>query len=314
MSTTERMLSSPRTVEDYLQLATRVLSDSTHIFEDHDNEAEAHELMALVLDEDEDDLDDEQVVTRRDGERFLSMVARRAGGEPFPFITGRIEFWGLELKVKPGSFVPRPSSELTVDRAVKRLRKMENPVVVDVCTGAGPIALAIADDVPSADVYGSDIAEDGLRSGRENARRLGINNVRFFRGDMYGALPGNLKGSVDLITGHVPYVPLGELDDLPTEVRDYEPLHTLTDRSDDGLGLMRVAIAGAVEWLRPGGWLLLEVSDDLPDQLKTMIRDAGLELRGVASDDDDLSVVVEAQRPRRGERASKSRNGRAAKT
>jgi release factor glutamine methyltransferase len=314
MSTTEKTLSTPRTVEDYLGLATRVLEDSTHIFEDHDNEQEAHELMALVLDVDEDDLNDEEPLSKRDGERFLSMVARRAGGEPLPFITGRIEFWGLELKVKPGPFVPRPSSELTVDRAVKKLRKMENPVVVDVATGAGPIALAIADDVPTADVYGTDIAEDGLRLGRENARRLEIDNVRFLRGDMYGALPNNLKGSVDLITGHVPYVPLDELDDLPSEVRDYEPVHTLSDRSDDGLGLMRVAIAGAGEWLRPGGWLLLEMSDDLPDQVTPMLRHAGLEPRGVASDDDDLSVVVEAKRPRPSDRSAKSRNGRAAKT
>lgn len=313
MNTTEKILSSPQTVEDYIQLATRVLSDSTHIFEDHDNEAEALELMALVLDEDEDDLDDDDLVTKRDGERFLSLVARRAGGEPFPFITGRIEFWGLELKVKPGPFVPRPSSELTVDRAVKRLRKIENPVVVDVCTGAGPIALAIADDVPSADVYGTDIAEDGLRLARENARLLDIDNVRFFRGDMYGALPANLKGSIDLITAHVPYVPLDELDDLPSEVRDYEPIHTLSDRSDDGLGLMRIAISGAAQWLRPGGWLLLEMSDDLPDQVKSMISRAGLEPKGVASDDDDLSVVVEAKRRRKVERSSTSRDGRAAK-
>jgi release factor glutamine methyltransferase len=310
VATTEKILSSLQTVEDYLRLATRVLTDSTHIFEDHDNEAEARELLTIVLDLDEDDLEDDDLVGKRDGERFLSMVARRAGGEPFPFITGRIEFWGLELKVKPGPFVPRPSSELTVDRAVKRLRKMDSPVVVDVCTGAGPIALAIADDVPKADVYGTDIAEDGLRLGRENARRLDIDNVRFFRGDMYGALPDGLRGSVDLITGHVPYVPIGELDDLPTEVRDYEPVYTLSDNSDDGLGLMRIAIAGASEWLKPGGWLLLEVSDDLPDTLRSMLKAAGLEYKGVADDDDDLSVVVEARRPRE---RGRSRNGRGAK-
>ncbi len=299
MSLTERILSRPETVEDYLRLSTRVLSDSTHIFEDHDNEAEARELLALVLDLDEDDLEDEDRVTKRAGERFLAMVARRAGGEPFPFITGRIHFWGLELTVKPGPFVPRPSSELTVARAVKKLRNKSNPVVVDVATGAGPIALAIADDVAKAEVHGSDIAEDGLKLARENARRLDIDNVHFHRGDMYGALPPELRGSVDLITGHVPYVPLGEIDDLPSEVRDYEPLHTLTDHSDDGLSLMRIAVRGAPEWLRPGGWLLLEMSDDLPDRVRPLLAQVGLEFKGVASDEDELSVVVEARKPGR---------------
>ena len=126
-------MSEPRTVDQLLELGTRVLSDSTHIFEDHDNADEARELLALTLDVDADDLDEHDGdVPRRSRERFLSLVARRAGGEPFPFLTGRIEFWGLDLKVRPGAFVPRPSSELTVQRALRKLRRRKGPVVVDV--------------------------------------------------------------------------------------------------------------------------------------------------------------------------------------
>ena len=276
-----------------------MLSDSTHIFEDHDNADEAHELLAYAMKVDEDDLEPEDEVPPRTGEKYLSLVARRAGGEPFPFLTGRIEFWGLELEVKPGAFVPRPSSELMVDRALSKLKKKKSPVVVDVCTGAGPIALAIADEIPKANVFGTDILDEGLVQGRKNARRLGIDNVTLKRGDMFEGLPNSVRGSVDMITGHIPYVPPDEIEDLPAEVREYEPLETLTDASDDGLFLIKRAIKEAPRWLKPGGWLLLEVSDDLPPKLRKLVRKAGLEDKGVASDEDELSVVVEARKPKK---------------
>ena len=298
-------MSEPSAVGDLLRVGERVLSDSTHIFEDHDNAAEARELLAYCLGADEDDLDDDDEVPRRLAERYLSFVARRAAGEPFPFLVGKIVFWGLELRVRPGAFVPRPSSELTVQRALRRLRKRSSPVVIDVCTGAGPIAVALADELPDAEVWGTDIEPEGLAQGRQNARRLGIDNVTLKKSDMYDALPRRLRGEVDLITGHVPYVPADEVDDLPSEVKDYEPLHTLTDESNDGLALMRRAILEAPEWLKPGGWLLLEVSHDLPSKLQRIVKRAGLEDRGVASDADDLSLVVEARKPlRRGRRSS----------
>lgn len=299
-------MSEPKNVSQLLELGTRVLGDSSHIFEDHDNAAEARELLAFSLDVTADDLDEHDGdVPRRVRERYLSLVARRAGGEPFPFLTGRIEFWGMELTVRPGAFVPRPSSELTVERALRKLRRRKGPVVVDVCTGAGPIALALADELPSAEVWGADISLEGLAQGRLNAKRHGLDNVHFKKSDMYDGLPARLRGTVDLITGHVPYVPPDELDDLPAEVREFEPLYTLTDESEDGLGLMRRAVAESVGWLRPGGWLLLEMSHDLPAKIRKLVRKAGLEDHGFARDEDDLSIVVEARKspePRRGAR------------
>lgn len=291
-------MSEPTTVERLLNLGERVLADSTHIFDDHDNRAEAEELMAHVLGIATDEFDAGEMLPRRQRESFLALIARRAGGEPFPFLVGRITFYGLDLKVRPGAFVPRPSSELTVERAVKRAKGRKSPVIVDVCTGAGPIALAIADDLASAEVWGTDIQDEGLRFGRENAKLLGIKNVRFKRGDMYGSLPRRLEGKVDVITGHVPYVPPEEVDDLPAEVKDFEPIFTLSDLSIDGLGLMRAAVSEAPHWLKPGGWLLLEMSDDLVKKVSKMCAKAGLEDISVADDDDDLSVVVEARKPR----------------
>ena len=299
------MVSEPRTVEELLEVGERVLADSSHIFEDHDNRQEAEELLGFCLRCDVDDLVLEDVPEPRSRQRYLSLVARRAAGEPFPMITRSIEFYGLELKVRPGTFVPRPSSELTVARAVRRLRNRRAPVVVDLCTGAGPIALGIADEVPHADVWGADIFAEGLVLARENARRLGIGNVHFRRGDMFAALPRRLRGSVDVITGHIPYVPPNEVEDLPSEVKEHEPLFTLTDDSGDGLKLIRGAIAEAPRWLEPGGWMLLEVSEDLTARVRALYRRAGLDDHGAAMDDDRLSVVVEARRSRGGRAAAR---------
>jgi release factor glutamine methyltransferase len=167
------------------------------------------------------------------------------------------------------------------------------------CTGAGPIALAIADEFPDAQVFGADIDDHALNQGRANARRLEIRNVKLLQGDMYDALPKRIQGQVDLIAAHVPYVPQGELDDLPAEVKDFEPLHTLTDESDDGLGLMRATVDAAPAWLKPGGWLLLEMSDDMAAKAKRLCRTAGLKDIATKHDEYKLSVVVEAKKPGR---------------
>jgi release factor glutamine methyltransferase len=289
------VVTEAKSVERLLILGERVLKDSTHIFEGHDLESEAEELMALCLDTEPEDLVMELEPATRVRERYLSLIARRAAGEPLPFLTGRIEFYGLDLEVTPGAFVPRPSSELTVSRALRKLRRRRSPKIVDVCTGAGPIALALAAELPRSEVWGADISPEGLRQARRNARLLGIDNASFIAGDMYDPLPHKLRGAVDLIAGHVPYVPIDEIDDLPAEVVEHEPLSTLSDETDDGLVLMRRAIEEAPKWLKPGGWLLLEVSDDLTGVLRRMCRKVGLEDRGAHTDEDRLSMVVEAR-------------------
>lgn len=288
----------PRRVAALLDLAERVLNDSTHLFDDHDHRRESEELMATVLGVDGDDLDLDERPSRRQRERFLSLVARRAGGEPFPLLIGFITFFGYDLKVKSGMFMPRPSSELVVERALVKLKGRRNPIVVDVATGTGPIALAIGGEVPNAEVWGTDIAPDMIKLGRSNARELELDNVRFKVGDMYGSLPPALEGRVDVVTGHIPYVPKEELGDLPAEVREFEPISTLSDETADGLFLMRMGINGATRWLKPGGWLLLEISDDLEKKVRRMCMKAGLEDHGAASDEDDLSIVVEARKPK----------------
>ena len=223
---------------------------------------EARQLLAFVLGIDEDDLDERGAVPAVRARRFATLVRRRAGGEPMPHIVGFMEFRGLRIRVRPGAFVPRQSSEFTVEQAARRLRRRPKPIAVDMATGIGPIALAIAATVPKAEIHGTDISGDALRQAKQNARDLGLNNVEFHRGDLFASLPPRLRGKVDVVTAHAPYVPKGEVEDLPLEIRGFEPEATLTDYSEHGLGLLTRIAEEAPDWLRPGGWMMFEVSPD----------------------------------------------------
>lgn len=236
---------------------------------------EARTLLALSLGADADDLEDDRAVDGRRARRYRTLIRRRAGGEPMAHILGWTEFAGLRLRVRPGAFVPRQSSEFTVDQALRRLRGRSRPVAVDLATGIGPIALALAAGSPRAEVHGTDISVDAVRQARANAASLGLRNARFHVGDMFAPLPERLRGAVDVLTAHVPYVPHPELRDLPLEVRGFEPEHTLTDYTESGLSLVERAVGEGGAWIRPGGWVLLEVSPDFARRVRGLLVRAG---------------------------------------
>lgn len=247
-------------------------------------------MLAHVLDEEPaDDLDQRDVSTAQ-RRRFATMVQRRLSGEPVNYITGHFEFCGLHLMVRRGVFSPRSSSEFLVDEAVSRLRRRRGRrVAVDVATGSGAIALAIAARTHRSEVWGLDISADAVRLGRANARALQLDNVTFAVSDMLGALPTALRGEVALLAIHPPYVGRGEVRSLPVEIRRFEPRSTLTDGSDDGLGLVRRLADDAPGWLCPGGWMLVEIGPYLARQTATILRRAGL--RDVRSQRDSLGVT-----------------------
>jgi release factor glutamine methyltransferase len=256
---------------------------------------EAEDLLAHVLGEEPDPDDTVEANARLE---FLALVDRRAEGEPIPYIKGYTEFRGLELLVEPGTFVPRDSSEFLAEQAVRRLRRRTAPVHVDLATGAGTIALAVANEVPTATVFGTDLSEEAVTLAKKNARQLNV-RARFVAGDLFAALPNTIRGTVDVITIHPPYVAKDELDDLPDEIRAWEPVHTLTDHSDDGLGLVRRTAEEAPGWLRPRGWLLMETDPDRARDVKKVLTRVGY--RDVASTKGgDLRVtrVIVARRPR----------------
>ena len=236
---------------------------------------EARQLLAFVIGTEEDDVDESAPVSPTRARRYRDLVRRRAGGEPMAHILGWTEFKGLRMRVRPGAFVPRQSSEFTVEQAARRLRRRPKPIAVDIATGIGPIALAIAAAVPRARVYGTDISGGAIRQARANARDLRLRNAEFHKGDLFAALPQAIRGKVDVITAHAPYVPKGEVRDLPLEVRGFEPEDTLTDYSEHGLGLLTRIAAESPVWLRPGGWLLVEVSPDFARVVRGLLVRSG---------------------------------------
>lgn len=206
--------------------------------------------------------------------RFERMIARHAEGEPVQHIKGYTEFRGLHLVSKPGVFVPRDSTEFLAEQAIRRLRRRTRAVAVDLATGGGTVALAVANETTRVRVYGTDVSGTAIRVARANAERLRL-RATFVKGDLFDGLPTKLRGAVDVITLHPPYVAKREMRELPDEIRKFEPAHTLTDNSVDGLGLVERTAASSHEWLRRGGWLLVEVSPDRARSVASLLRRNG---------------------------------------
>lgn len=187
--------------------------------------------------------------------RFREAVARRAGGYPLQYLTGRQEFMALEFTVTPAVLIPRQDTEVLVEAVLRRLPPDRDLVIADCGTGSGAIALSLAHYLPRAVIYATDRSPAALEVARLNAGALGLaGRVTFYRGDFIEPLRG-LK--VDALVANPPYIPADQLDSLPPEVRA-EPRLAL-DGGPDGLAAYRVLLPGAPEILKAGGLLALEI-------------------------------------------------------
>lgn len=268
---------TPETVRQVLDRAAKAIRASTAVdlWRPSDARVNAEELLGFVMGRAITGKDLDSQVPGPARRRFGRLLVRRVAGEPVAMILGKTEFRGLELRVRRGVFVPRSSSELLAGEAIRRLQRRRAPVAADVATGTGPVALAVAHEVKGARVYGLDISAGALAVARRNARRLGIEGVTFLVSDLLSALPSRLAGQVDVFTIHPPYVSRSLLGSLPKEIRDFEPVESLTDWSDDGLGLVRRLAGESPAWLRRGGWVLVEVSPDLSRRVAGILRRGG---------------------------------------
>jgi release factor glutamine methyltransferase len=210
--------------------------------------------------------------------RFRRLTARRVAGEPLEYLTGQARVRDMRLQVGRGAFIPRDSSGFLADVAIERANERPTPIVVDVCTGVGPVALLCAAGSPNATVYGLDISATALAFARRNARSLGISNVRFLRGDVFDPLPGKVRRRVDVVSAHPPYVARWEMRHVRYELRA-EPNEAITDSSKTGLALAGRIVRESPACLVPGGWLLVEVVDFRAREVAAMFRRAGF--RGV---------------------------------
>ncbi|WP_326699828.1 peptide chain release factor N(5)-glutamine methyltransferase [Streptomyces sp. NBC_01754] len=190
--------------------------------------------------------------------RYWETVARREAREPLQHITGRAFFRYLELQVGPGVFVPRPETESVVGWAIDAVRAMDvvEPLIVDLCTGSGAIALAMAQEVPRSRVHGVELSEDALRWTRRNAEG---SRVTLHRQDALSALP-EFDGQVDLVISNPPYIPLTEWEYVAPEARDHDPQMALFS-GEDGLDTIRGIERTAHRLLRPGGLVVIEHAD-----------------------------------------------------
>jgi release factor glutamine methyltransferase len=290
------------TVTEHIDKAVRKIDKSKAIdhWDRNLGRYDAEELMTEVLGRKLTPAILDRVLDATSKKRYQGMVARRVNGEPIPRIKGHYAFRGLDLLIRDGVFVPRASSELLANEAIKALRRRRGQrVAVDVATGAGPVALAVASEVRDADVWGVDISLEAALLGKDNARHLGLRNVHFRAGDLLDALPRRLRGEIDVFTIHPPYVLRGDLKELPREIRAFEPLQSLTDGSDDGLGLVRRLAAESHVWLRPGGALLVEVGTYLSRRTQATLRAAKLVDVGWTKDDLGVTRVVSGRTPRK---------------
>jgi release factor glutamine methyltransferase len=193
---------------------------------------------------------------------FTALLARRAAQEPLQYLLGEVEFGGLTLRVGPGVFIPRPETEELVGRVLAVLDGHARRAV-DLGTGSGAIACALAARRPALGVWAVERSIAALAWARENVRRLGLaERVVVVAGDLFAPLAGRgLEGACDLVVANPPYLAGPVLAGLPEEVRAWEPRGAL-DGGPDGLALITRIVAGAPAWLRSGGRLVVEIGAD----------------------------------------------------
>lgn len=201
--------------------------------------------------------------TGYEGGELEALVAARVQGSPLEPLLGWVELCGRRLVVRPGVFVPRQRTALLVRLAAQRVRA--GSVLVELCCGAAPVAAL----VPADDVHAADLDDAAVE-----CARLNVPHGQVHAGDLYDALPGRLRGSVDLLVANAPYVPTAEIATMPAEARDHEPVRAL-DGGADGVDLHRRLAVGAPEWLAPGGALLIETSAGQADLTTEAMAAAG---------------------------------------
>ena len=203
-------------------------------------------------------------------DRYEANVTRRAHGEPVAYILGKKEFWSLSLEVGPDVLIPRPETEGLVERALARLAEGSAARVLDVATGSGAIALAIARERPHADVTGTDVSEAAIGVARRNASRHGLDRVEFRVGPWFAPVAGQ---RFDVVVSNPPYI--ADADPrVERGVRRFEP-HGALFAGPTGLEALQVLAAAAPAHLRPGGWLIVEHGDTQGEAVRDLLQHAG---------------------------------------
>ncbi|MBV9436140.1 MAG: peptide chain release factor N(5)-glutamine methyltransferase [Acidobacteria bacterium] len=206
--------------------------------------------------------------------KYDELLRRREAGEPLQYITGHQEFWGLDLEVNPAVLIPRPETEHAVETAAKLLKDIPAPKIVDVGTGSGCIALALASELRNAHIQAVDISCDALRVAERNAARLGLaERIHFSESDLLSAFL-EMRPRFDLVISNPPYVGESEIEKLQVEVRRHEP-HCALFGGAEGLDIYRRLVPEAKQVLKTGGWLVMEIGFSQEHAVRKLLSDWG---------------------------------------
>lgn len=222
----------------------------------------------------------------RHPDELRRMVDHRRNGLPLEHIVGWADFCGKRMTVSPGVFVPRRRTEFLVRQAA--MIAQPGAVVVDLCCGSGAIGAALSDLLGSCELHAADIAPSAVQCARRNVEPRG---GRVHQGDLYDALPLELRGRVDVLLANAPYVPTESIGMMPPEARLHEPKVAL-DGGADGLAVQRRVALGAAQWLAPGGFLIVETSGQQASATAGILDEAGLPAHVVSDEGLDATVVV----------------------
>ncbi len=237
-----------------------------------DPRREAASLLALALDKPNTFLiaHPEYELTADEVVRFDSFVARRANREPFQYIAGWQEFYGLEFEVTPDVLIPRPETEILVEEAIKELRKLDSPTFCEIGVGSGCISVSVLHNVPNATAVATDISDKAIAVARRNAERHGVTDRLVLK---HGDLFAGVEGKFDMIVSNPPYIPDADLAEMQSEVRDFEP-HSALFAGSDGLDIVRRIIDEAPAHLNPDGPLVMEIGFGQDDAIESTIDSA----------------------------------------
>ncbi len=251
----------------------------------------AERLLSHVLGTDRTGIYAREGLTSQEAKLFGRALCRRCAGEPLQHVTGEQGFRRLRVGVRPGVFVPRPETEILVQAVLDGVEEMRSPVVVDVCTGSGAVALAIKDERPHARVFAIDLSPEAVALARENAETLGL-EMTVLEGSLLDPLPLDLRGELDVVACNPPYVASEQRDSLPPDVRAEPELAVF-----GGIDLYERLFAQAVECLRPGGLVAVKIEESTAASVSQAAERAGFDGPSVRRDLAGRDRVVCGRRP-----------------
>ena len=258
-----------------------------------ENRMEAELLLCHVLDTNRALLlaHDTDSIGADKAEAYRTLVARRKAGEPFQYLLGSANFMGLDFIVTPDVLIPRFDTERLVEKALELLQPIARPIVVDICTGSGAIAVAISHYKPDAAVYAGDISEAALKVAEQNNQCLNT-HVSFRQGNLLEPFD-DLNGTVHLLISNPPYITTQEMQELPIDVQQ-EP-HLALWGGEDGLDFYRILSAKAPLLLRAGGWLMFEIGWKQGAAVSSLMQQQGFQNVAVLQDWQGNDRVVVGQ-------------------